>query len=228
MLASRFRLFASQSRRSVVTRGITTLSNNPDIKVFPNPASSPPAAPSPSYLLTYLSTDPPSPNLAIGTTAELPPTPRSFRENARFLGILNEVLAAHAHLDADLRAAAQAFASPGGINLGGGMMRGRGKRRGGSDGAGGASDQGGAGGGGAGGWVHLSDRRNPPDFGRIAWPEDIFGSVEVDNKGNVEGNFQTSGTYRIVTNEGILGLSPFLTEKLTARLREEEAKERVS
>jgi len=34
-------------------------------------------------------------------------------------------------------------------------------------------------------------------------PEDIFGSVEVDNKGNVEGNFQTSGTYRIVTNEGM-------------------------
>lgn len=73
------------------------------------------------------------------------------------MGILNEVLAEHAHLDEDLRAAAQAFASPGGVNLGGGMMRGRGKRRGGSDGAGGASDQGGAGGGGAGGWVHLSD-----------------------------------------------------------------------
>lgn len=101
--------------------------------------------------------EPPNPGLAVGITTELPPTPRSFRENARFLGILNEVLAAHAHLDADLQAAAQAFASPGGVNLGGGMMRGRGKRRGGSDGAGGASDQGGAGGGGAGGWVHLSD-----------------------------------------------------------------------
>lgn len=114
-------------------------------------------SPSASYLLTYLSAEPPNPGLAIGTTTELPPTPRSFSENGRFLGILNEVLAAHAHLDADLRAAAQAFASPGGFNLGGGMMRGKGKRRGGSDGAGGASDQGGAGGGGAGGWVHLSD-----------------------------------------------------------------------
>lgn len=34
-------------------------------------------------------------------------------------------------------------------------------------------------------------------------PEDIFGSVQVDNKGNIEGNFQASGTYRIVTNEGM-------------------------
>ncbi|KAK7698199.1 hypothetical protein SLS64_012769 [Diaporthe eres] len=170
MLASRFRV-ASQLRRSVVTRSITTLSNNPDIKVFPNPAS-----PSASYLLTYLTAEPPNPGLAVGTTTELPPTPRSFRENARFLGILNEVLAAHAHLDADLRAAAQAFASPGGVNLGGGMMRGRGKRRGGSDGAGGASS---------------------------LRPEDIFGSIQVDSKGNIEGGFQASGTYRIVTNEGM-------------------------
>lgn len=34
-------------------------------------------------------------------------------------------------------------------------------------------------------------------------PEDIFGSVQVDNKGKIEGNFQASGTYRIVTNEGM-------------------------
>lgn len=109
--------------------------------------------PSKSYLLTYLSTDPPNPNLAIGTTSEIPPTPRSFTENHRFLNILNEVLSANAHLDGELRAAAQAFASPGGFGLGG---RG-GKRNAYSGGAGGASDQGGAGGGGAGGWVHLSD-----------------------------------------------------------------------
>lgn len=177
----------------------------PPQKVFPNPL-----APSTSYLLTYLDAAPPNPGLAVGTTTELPPTPRSFEENPRFLAFLAEVLAAHAHLDPDLRAAAQAFASPGGGSLGG---RG-GKRDAYSGGAGGASDQGGAGGGGAGGWVHLSDvsacdclfffyyfffffslgsilaaggeagwltgwtmtadltcrqRRNPPDFGRIAW-----------------------------------------------------------
>jgi len=51
----------------------------------------------------------------------------------------------------------------------------------------------------------VSDQRNPPDFGRVAWPEDIFGSLEVDGKGNfVEGGkYQESGTYRMVTNEGM-------------------------
>lgn len=34
-------------------------------------------------------------------------------------------------------------------------------------------------------------------------PEDIFGSIQVDSKGNIEGGFQASGTYRIVTNEGM-------------------------
>lgn len=37
----------------------------------------------------------------------------------------------------------------------------------------------------------------------VGRPEDIFGSLQVDNKGNIEGNFQASGTYRIVTNEGM-------------------------
>lgn len=69
----------------------------------------------------------------------------------------------------------------------------------------GASGQGGAGGGGMGGWVHLSDSRLPPDYGRIAWPEDIFGSLEVDAHGELldGGNYQPSGTYRIVTREGM-------------------------
>jgi hypothetical protein len=78
------------------------------------------------------------------------------------------------------------------------------------DGAGGASGQGGAGGGGRGGWVHLSDSRAPPDYGRIAWPEDIFGSLEVDGTGQfvvgeegMRGNWQGSGTYRVVTREGM-------------------------
>lgn len=37
----------------------------------------------------------------------------------------------------------------------------------------------------------------------VTRPEDIFGSIQVDSKGNIEGNFQSSGTYRIVTNEGM-------------------------
>ncbi|KAK7535142.1 uncharacterized protein J3D65DRAFT_630228 [Phyllosticta citribraziliensis] len=95
----------------------------------------------------------------------------------------------------------------------------------GGDGAGGASAQGGAGGGGRGGWVHVSDERRAPEYGRIAWPEDIFGSVEVDGKGEFVGeggNYQESGTYRIVTNEGVLGLSGYLMEKVRAAVEELE------
>lgn len=76
----------------------------------------------------------------------------------------------------------------------------------GGDGAGGASSQGGAGGAGRGGYIHVSDLRSPPDYGRIAWPEDIFGSLEVDGEGNFvgeNGGYQESGTYRVVTREGM-------------------------
>ncbi|KAL8418440.1 hypothetical protein RB594_001872 [Gaeumannomyces avenae] len=149
-----------------------------------------------SSILTLLDRDPPMRDLAIGTTTAIPPTPQSFSENPRFMPILNSVLAQNAHLCPDLCAQAKAFASP--------LV------------AGGSSSS-------SSGWVHLSDTRNPPDFGRIAWPEDILGSVEVDGQGDPIHSFQPSGTYRIVTNEGILGLSHFLREKLVERLKEEEA-----
>jgi hypothetical protein len=74
------------------------------------------------------------------------------------------------------------------------------------DGAGGASAQGGAGGGGMGGWIHVSDMRKPPDYGRIAEPEDIFGSLEVNGRGEFvgeAGSYQPSGTYRLVTRDGL-------------------------
>lgn len=150
-------------------------------KVFNNPT-----LPS-SHILTYLQTDPPLRKLAIGTSTKVPPTPVSFTQNPGFMTILNEVISEYGHQDEDIISQARALASPGGFNLG----------------SSGASAKGGAGGAGRGGWVHLSDRRNPPDFGRIAWPEDILGSVEVDGSGNVIGKVQPSGTYRLVTNEGM-------------------------
>lgn len=73
------------------------------------------------------------------------------------------------------------------------------------DAGGAANIQGGAGGGGRGGYIHVYDHRNPPDYGRISYPEDIFGSLEVDSRGrfvNGDGKYQDSGTYRIVTREG--------------------------
>lgn len=166
--------------------------------------------------MSYLETEPPSERLIIGTTTTVPPTPNSFTENHEFIEILNEVISEYGHQDEDLKSQALAFAGPGGFNLGSGGMffnqqrpnRGRSRKQGGGggaggSGAGGASAQGGAGGAKRGGYVHLSDRRNPPDYGRIAWPEDILGSVEVDDQGMIIGKVQPSGTYRVLTNEGM-------------------------
>ena len=180
--------------------------------VFPNPLLSPS-----SHILSLLPTIPPTKNLSIGVTTELPPTPDSFSENPRFLSILNEVLAKHAHHDPGVISQAQAMASTGGSSLGSGgaffpSQRSTGRKDhvggggAGGDGAGGASSQGGAGGGGRGGFIHVFDARNPPDYGRIPFPEDIFGSLEVDGQGNFaggDGSYQASGTYRIVTREGM-------------------------
>ncbi|KAI1653349.1 hypothetical protein F4813DRAFT_375110 [Daldinia decipiens] len=233
MLLSRVRIYPTY-RTLLSHRSVSTLSTNSYIKVFPN------ASVDNGHLLTYLDTNPPKHRLAIGSTTALPPTPNSFSENREFLSILIDVLRKHAAQDPDLLSQALAFAGPGGATLGSGgaffpQQRKQRNTRGtaaglgggggaGGGGAGGASAQGGAGGAGVGGHIHLSDLRNPPDYGRIAWPEDILGSIEVDGSGNIIGEFEPSGTYRIVTNEGILGLSDFLRTKLVERLKEEEKK----
>ncbi|MCJ1475208.1 hypothetical protein MMC13_003868, partial [Lambiella insularis] len=182
-------------------------------------------------ILTLLPSSPPRADLAIGSTSKLPPTPDSFLENPKFLGILHSVFAQHAHEDPYVISQAQAMASSSGSSLGSGGAVFPQKRQkakamaAGGDGAGGASAQGGAGGGGRGGYIHVSDQRNPPDYGRIAWPEDIFGSLEVDAEGKFvdgNGNYQNSGSYRIVTRDGILGLSPFLRDRVVERLKHEE------
>jgi len=208
-------------------RWLTTLEGNKHIYVFPDERSLN------NKLLTLLPTA--NPNLAIGSTSKIPPTPDTLVENRKFLSILQSVLAQHAHEDPYVQSQAQAYASQAGADLGSGgvFFRGQGRRRPayggrggtGGDGAGGASKQGGHGGAGRGGFIHVSDMRHPPDFGRIAEPEDIFGSLEVDGSGQFvdgHGRYQDSGSYRIVTREGILGLSPFLREKLVERLKEEE------
>lgn len=194
-----------------------------------------------NHVLTLLPTSPPNPNLALGTTTTLPPTPNSFTANPRFLPILQEVLKAHAHEDSLVIGSAGAYASMAGSSLGSGgaffpnqpqRRRKKGTEYGGGggtggDGAGGASAQGGAGGGGRGGYVHVYDTRHPPDFGRIADPEDIFGSLEVDAHGNFvdgDGGYQVSGTYRLITPDGMLGLTDFLREKVVKRLEEEAKK----
>lgn len=191
-----------------------------------------------SYTYSLLPTKP-SPHLAVGSCSTDPPTPESFRENSTFNELVQHVIKENAVHDPAVKAQAATFASEAGPNLGSGgsffpsqNVRRKPRQYGGGggaggDGAGGAGSQGGVGGAGRGGWVHVSDQRNPPDWGRIAWPEDIFGSLEVDGKGNFvgeNGHYQESGTYRVCTNEGILGLSPYLMEKLIEKLKELSAK----
>lgn len=134
----------------------------------------PSTGPNGSHTLSLLPSEPVNPKLAIGASTKLPPTPDSLTENPKFLDILQEVFAKHAHEDPDAQSQAQVMVSTSGANLssGGVLLTGRrgGRRRAESgDSAGGASGQGGAGSAGRGGWIHISDSRRPPEYGRIAW-----------------------------------------------------------
>lgn len=201
-----------------------------------------PQSPSKRFLLSYLPNEPPIASLAIGTTTEVPiNNPESLTENHEFLEILHWVIKDNAVHDPEVQSQAQVYASQAGSSLGSGGVffpqqrqsnmkkRDRSSRQfgggggSGGDGAGGASAQGGMGGAGRGGYIHVSDQRNPPDWGRSAWPEDILGSLELDGKGNFvdgHGRYQKSGTYRVATHEGILGLSPYLKDKLIEKLKD--------
>lgn len=187
-------------------------------------------------MLSYLQDSPPNSALTLGTTTALPPTPETFKQNDDFIKIVHWVIKDHAVEDPVVQAQAATFASQAGAGLGSGgiFFQGTARRKrqskqyggmGGADGdgAGGASAQGGMGGAGRGGYIHVHDQRNPPDFGRTAWPEDIFGSLELDGDGNFvepNGRYQESGTYRMCTNEGILELSPYLRDKVRERVKE--------
>ncbi|BCR82959.1 uncharacterized protein ACHE_10361S [Aspergillus chevalieri] len=206
-------------------RSVTTLDGRPYIYVIPNESAS-----GESHILSLLPSKPTNPNVPIGITSKLPPTPESFKENRGFLNILQEVVSKHAHEDPDNISQAQMMISTSGANLssGGVLLTGQKarRRRASADSSGGASGQGGAGGAGRGGWIHVFDERRPPEYGRIPWPEDIFGSLEVDGEGkfvNGNGNYQPSGTYRTITRDGIIAPSPFLRGKLVQRLREIES-----
>ncbi|KKK16590.1 hypothetical protein P175DRAFT_0370861 [Aspergillus ochraceoroseus IBT 24754] len=215
------RQFYRHVPRWTQTRSVSTLDGHPHIYAFPSNGS---------HVLSLLPSEPTNPDLSIGLTSKLPPTPESFRENPKFLGILQEVVSKYAHEDPDAISQAQVMASTSGANLaaGGVLLTGsHPRRRRGEVDSSGASGQGGAGSAGRGGWIHISDGRRPPEYGRIAWPEDIFGSLEVEGDGSFaggNGNYQPSGTYRILTRDGILGLSPFLREKLVQKLQEQETK----
>ncbi|EXJ89872.1 hypothetical protein A1O3_02939 [Capronia epimyces CBS 606.96] len=198
------------SQLQLQLRAVSTLSNNSHIFVFQDPD-----APS-AHLLSLLPSDPPTPSLAIGTTTKLPPTPASFTENPKFLPILHAVMAENAASDPAVQAQAAVMISASGTSLFQAARRQRGDTNASASAA-------------RGGWVHVSDGRRAPEYGRIAEPEDIFGSVEVDGDGTFvdgHGRYQPSGTYRICTNDGILGLTEFMRDRLVQRLKVQESAEK--
>ncbi|KAB8576232.1 hypothetical protein FH972_025760 [Carpinus fangiana] len=220
-------------------RTLTTLSGASHIYVFSHPD-----APSrgQKHLFTLLPTSPPTPALALGSSLENPPSPDTFVENPDFLQVLHSVVAEHAVQDPSVQSQASAFVSQSGSGLGSGgslfpqnRLKQRQSRSPAADKANkgangekrharhdgsrtdGMSAQGVQLPGGRGGFIHVQDERNPPDWGRIAWPEDILGSLEVDGSGQFvdgTGRYQRSGTYRLVTREGMFGISSFLRDKV--------------
>lgn len=56
-------------------------------------------------------------------------------------------------------------------------------------------------------WLHVADERNPPPWGRIPLPEDIFGSVLL-SKGVIQPQtYQRMPSHRFVTSNGLFKLS---------------------
>lgn len=54
-----------------------------------------------------------------------------------------------------------------------------------------------------GGWVHVTDQRSPPEWGRISDVEDILGSVQVDENGNIIEGYEPCFGYRVWTRNGM-------------------------
>ncbi|KAL5640468.1 hypothetical protein ACGC1H_007648 [Rhizoctonia solani] len=75
------------------------------------------------------------------------------------------------------------------------------------------------------GWLHVHDYRNFPEMGRVGDPDDILGSVLVQD-GKIKGEtYERMPAYRTCTTDGPLKLSPSLHERLLKSLREARQKE---
>ncbi|CAO3643514.1 unnamed protein product [Cunninghamella echinulata] len=64
------------------------------------------------------------------------------------------------------------------------------------------------------GWLHVGDERNPAPWGRIPKPEDIIGSVLLQDGKIQPGTYQAMPAYRLVTNKGLMQLSEPLEQCL--------------
>ncbi|CAE6474819.1 unnamed protein product [Rhizoctonia solani] len=75
------------------------------------------------------------------------------------------------------------------------------------------------------GWLHVHDYRNFPELGRVGDPDDILGSVLVQD-GKIKGEtYERMPAYRTCTTDGPVKLSPSLHERLLKSLREAHQRE---
>ncbi|RKP35547.1 hypothetical protein BJ085DRAFT_3308, partial [Dimargaris cristalligena] len=69
------------------------------------------------------------------------------------------------------------------------------------------------------GWMHLEDQRNPPPYGRIPRPEDIIGSVQVEQGSIVPESYERMPTHRTVSLKGLFQLSAELQDYIIEQLK---------
>jgi len=62
------------------------------------------------------------------------------------------------------------------------------------------------------------DQRNPPPLGRIGDPDDIIASVLVEEGTVKPETYQAMPSYRILTQDGVLSLTPQLHQDLVQAL----------
>ncbi|KAI0050281.1 hypothetical protein FA95DRAFT_1555789 [Auriscalpium vulgare] len=78
------------------------------------------------------------------------------------------------------------------------------------------------------GWMHIHDARNIPPLGRIGDPDDILGTVRVEEGKILASTYSPMPAYRVCTSDGVSqltdGLAQRLREVLEARAREERIK----
>ncbi|KAG6330769.1 hypothetical protein ID866_8319, partial [Astraeus odoratus] len=64
------------------------------------------------------------------------------------------------------------------------------------------------------GWMHIYDSRNIPALGRVGDPDDIIGSVLVEDSKILADTYQAMPSYRLCTSDGPTQLTEGLAKKL--------------
>ncbi|KAI9205815.1 uncharacterized protein BJ171DRAFT_53351 [Polychytrium aggregatum] len=69
------------------------------------------------------------------------------------------------------------------------------------------------------GHLNINDQRVFSPWGRVSDPEDIFGTVLLDQGRIVPGSYQRTGSHRVVSREGLFQLSDYMYEQLLGEIR---------